>query len=185
MSSPPFDATIDLALRPSLRALSCLFWLHVGVLVLALVALRTGPVLALLALAMAGSWFWTRRHPAFGHGRRALTRLTWHAEGAWTPLPKTSDPVTSLNTYESNDDHSDDLAPSGMNDMRSKVTSCQWARTLWLIQNYGLKATNVTESMYTMGMDVCESGGRRVQLSYKIIVSLTIESVHGSCYLAR
>lgn len=84
MSSPPFDATIDLALRPSLRALSCLFWLHVGVLVLALVALRTGPVLALLALAMAGSWFWTRRHPAFGHGRRALTRLTWHAEGAWT-----------------------------------------------------------------------------------------------------
>ena len=76
------------------------------------------------------------------------------------PLPKTSDPSTSFNTYETNDDSSDESVLPGMNDMRSKVTSCQWARTLWLIQNYGLKATNVTESMYTMGMDVCESGGR-------------------------
>lgn len=88
MSLPPFnatiDSTIDLAPQRSLRALSFLFWLHVGILVLAMVALRTGPVLAALALAMAGSWFWTRRHPVFGYGRRALTRLTWHAAGGWT-----------------------------------------------------------------------------------------------------
>jgi hypothetical protein len=103
------------------------------------------------------------------------------------PLPKTSDPLTSLNTYESSDDHSDDPAPSGMNDMRSKVTSCQWARTLWLIQNYGLKATNVTESMYTMGMDVCESGGRSVRFLNIIVHFLIggpVESVHGSPYPA-
>jgi hypothetical protein len=49
---------------------------------------------------------------------------------------------------------------STVSDIRSKITTCQWARTLWLIENYGLKATNVTESMYTMAMDVCESGGR-------------------------
>jgi hypothetical protein len=56
------------------------------------------------------------------------------------PLPKTSDPVTSLNTYESSDDHNDEPT---------------------------LKATNVTESMYTMGMDVCESGGRSVRFLKK------------------
>lgn len=42
-------------------------------------------------------------------------------------------------------------------EMRRKVTTCQWERTLWLIKNYGLRTTNVTESMYTMAMDVCES----------------------------
>ena len=52
-----------------------------------------------------------------------------------------------------------------VNDMRSKVTTCQWARTLWLIENYGLRATNVTESMYTMAMDVCESNLRLVSLT--------------------
>ncbi|MGH8029792.1 MAG: protein YgfX [Arenimonas sp.] len=84
MSSPPFDATIDLAPRPSLRALAILFWLHTAILALALVALPPGPPLALLAAAVAVSWFLTRRHPVFGHGRRALTRLTWHADGTWT-----------------------------------------------------------------------------------------------------
>lgn len=84
MSSPPFDATIDLALRPSLRALAFLFWLHTAMLVLALVALPPGPPMAALAVAVGASWFWTRRHRVFGHGRRALTRLTWHAGGSWT-----------------------------------------------------------------------------------------------------
>jgi len=84
MSSPPFNATIDLAPRPSLRALAFLFWLHSGILVLALVALPPGPPMAILALFAGVSWFWTRRHSVFGHGRRALTRLTWHADGSWT-----------------------------------------------------------------------------------------------------
>ena len=84
MSSPPFDATIDLAPQPSLRALAYLFWLHTGILVLALLALRPGPPMAILAVFVAASWFWTRRHPAFGFGKRALTRLTWHAADGWT-----------------------------------------------------------------------------------------------------
>src|SRR5690348_18368702 len=84
MSSPPFDATIDLAPRPSLRALQVLFWLHTAVLALALAALPPGAPMMLLAAAVAASWFWTRRHAAFGHGPRALTRLTWHAGGGWT-----------------------------------------------------------------------------------------------------
>jgi toxin CptA len=83
MSSPPFDATIDLALRPSARALAWLFWLHAGALALTLAAVPPGPPMAALAAAVGMSWFWTRRHPAFGHGRRALTRLTWHADGSW------------------------------------------------------------------------------------------------------
>jgi toxin CptA len=83
MSSPPFDATIDLALQPSLRALTWLLWLHTGALVLALVALPQGPPMAAMAVAVALSWLWTRRHPVFGHGPRALQRLTWHADGSW------------------------------------------------------------------------------------------------------
>ena len=55
---------------------------------------------------------------------------------------------------------SDSMMSSSANVMRSKVNTSQWKRTLWLIENYGLKATNVTESMYTMAMDVCESCGR-------------------------
>lgn len=84
MSSPPFDASIDLAPRPSVRALTILFWLHAGVLVLLMLTLRPGFGLALLGLGVAGSWFWLRRHPAFGFGRRALARLTWHSDGRWT-----------------------------------------------------------------------------------------------------
>ena len=84
MSSPPFDATIDLAPQPSLRALQLLFWLHAAVLLLALAALKPGTPMAVLAAAVAASWLWTRRHPAFGYGPRALTRLTWHAGGGWT-----------------------------------------------------------------------------------------------------
>ena len=84
MSSPPFDATIDLAPRASLRALTLLFWLHAALLGGLLFALRSGPVLAGLASLVALSWIFTRRHPVFGFGPRALVRLTWHREGNWT-----------------------------------------------------------------------------------------------------
>jgi len=84
MSSAPFDATLDLAPRPSVRALTILFWLHAGILALLLLAMRPGFGMALLALAVAGSWFWLRRHPVFGFGPRALVRLTWHPGTTWT-----------------------------------------------------------------------------------------------------
>lgn len=84
MSSSPFDATIELAPHASLRALTILFWLHAAALGAMVYALRSGPVLAVLAGLVALSWVWTRRHPVFGFGPRALTRLTWHAAGGWT-----------------------------------------------------------------------------------------------------
>lgn len=83
MSSPGFDATIELAPRPSVRALTVLFWLHVLVLGALLLALRPGPGMAGLAAMVALSWILTRRHPVFGFGKNALARLTWHADGGW------------------------------------------------------------------------------------------------------
>ena len=67
---------------------------------------------------------------------------------------------SNSNLSSSSDTVKSDSLSLGGNDMRTKVTTCQWAKTMWLIENFGLKATNVTESMYTMAMDVCESGGR-------------------------
>lgn len=87
MSSPSFDATIDLAPQPSLRALQFLFWLHVLPLGLMLIALEPGPAMAALAGVFGVSWLWLRRHPVFGYGRKALTRLTWHQDGSWTLHP--------------------------------------------------------------------------------------------------
>ncbi len=84
MSSPPFDATIDLAPRPSVRALAFLFWLHAALLALAMFALGPGLPLTGFAAGVAASWVWSRRHPVFGYGPQALARLTWHTEGGWT-----------------------------------------------------------------------------------------------------
>lgn len=83
MSSPPFDATIDLALAPSPRALTFLFWIHAAALAGTMAALPPGGAMAALAGAVGASWLWTRRHAAFGHGPRALVRLTWRADGSW------------------------------------------------------------------------------------------------------
>jgi hypothetical protein len=73
---------------------------------------------------------------------------------------KILDSNSSMSSSSSSDTLKSESLSLGGNDMRTKVTTCQWAKTMWLIQNFGLKATNVTESMYTMAMDVCESGGR-------------------------
>ena len=84
MSSASFDATIDLAPRPSARAVIVLFGLHAVPLALMLLSLQPGVLMAGLAFAMGGSWFWLRRHSVFGYGPKALIRLTWHQEGVWT-----------------------------------------------------------------------------------------------------
>ena len=84
MSSPPFDATIDLAPRASVRAVTLLFWIHAAILALAMLALGPGMPLAGVAAGVAASWLWSRRRPAFGFGPRALARLTWHTGGNWT-----------------------------------------------------------------------------------------------------
>jgi len=84
MSSPGFAATIELAPRPSLRALTILFWLHVALLAALMVVLQPSPGMAGMAALVALSWIMTRRHPVFGFGPNALSRLTWHADGRWT-----------------------------------------------------------------------------------------------------
>lgn len=84
MSSANFDATIDLAPRPSMRALKLLFFLHVIPVALLPFAIEPGTPLVLLVAAIGLSWFWLRRHAVLGFGKSALVRLVWHGDGAWT-----------------------------------------------------------------------------------------------------
>lgn len=84
MSSNSFESTVDLELRHSLTALKLIFVLHVGPVVALPFAMEQGvAMLVILGLFML-SWLALRRHPVFGYGPKALTRLTWHAEGHWT-----------------------------------------------------------------------------------------------------
>jgi toxin CptA len=82
-SSPSFDATIDLKLKPSMRGLQWIFILHIVPVALLPFALKTGPVLATTVALFALSWLWLRRHPAIGFGKRALKRILWNADGTW------------------------------------------------------------------------------------------------------
>ena len=84
MSSNNFASTIDLSPGPSMRAFKALFWLHVVPIAILPFAMEKGPVMMGLLALIALSWFCLRRHPVFGFGPKALTRLTWHAEGGWT-----------------------------------------------------------------------------------------------------
>ena len=52
-------------------------------------------------------------------------------------------------------------------ELRAKASVCQWPRAQWIIEKYGLKVANVTESMYTMAMDVCQGVKR-----YREVLSL-------------
>lgn len=88
MSSNNFESTVDFSPRPSLLALKLLFLLHVGPVVLLPLAMESGTPMLLILGAFALSWFFLRRHPVFGYGEKALTRLTWHAptetQSGWT-----------------------------------------------------------------------------------------------------
>jgi hypothetical protein len=56
-------------------------------LLLAMAALEPGLPMAAVGAGIGASWLWLRRHPVFGYGPRALSRLTWHAAGeggGWT-----------------------------------------------------------------------------------------------------
>src|ERR1041384_5814639 len=82
-SSPSFAATIDLTLRPSMRALQWIFVLHVVPVALLPFAMRPGPILAVICGGFARSWLWLRRHPAFGFGKRAIVHVVWGADRKW------------------------------------------------------------------------------------------------------
>lgn len=76
--------TVDLPLRPSMRALRIAFVLHLSCLALLIAAQPPTLPLVALASAVGASWLWVRRHAAFGFGTRALVRLVWHGDGSWT-----------------------------------------------------------------------------------------------------
>lgn len=86
LSSPKsgtFDETLELAPRPSARAVIALFWLHTLPLVLVMASPLDGKAMAALALVIGASWLWLRRHRAFGFGPHALVRLRWPPAGPW------------------------------------------------------------------------------------------------------
>lgn len=84
MPSPGFADSLEL--RPGRSAgLRRMLWvLHALALVILPLAMRRGPAMLVLAGAIGASWWFSRRHPAFGAGRRSLDRLIWHADGRWT-----------------------------------------------------------------------------------------------------
>lgn len=83
MSSPGFASTLDLRLAPSHRALKLLYGLHLAALAIVPFAMQPGLPMALVAAGFAVSWFCLRRHPVFGFGPRALTRLLWQPGRGW------------------------------------------------------------------------------------------------------
>ncbi|TXH06400.1 MAG: hypothetical protein E6R07_01025 [Nevskiaceae bacterium] len=85
MSSNSFAGTVDLTLRPSMRAFKGLFWLHVLPIALLPFAMEPGPAMWLLLVLFGASWLGLRRHPVFGFGPRALNRLLWHGDNATEP----------------------------------------------------------------------------------------------------
>ena len=80
--------SVDLVLKPSARAHHLLFWLHVLPLALLPAAMESGSAMLGVAFAIALSWVWLRRHPAFGYGPQALVRITADTEGRWSLQPR-------------------------------------------------------------------------------------------------
>lgn len=76
--------SVDLLLKPSLRAHHVLFWMHMLPLVLLPMAMQSGATIIAIAFGVALSWVWLRRHPAFGYGPRAVVRIIGNADGRWT-----------------------------------------------------------------------------------------------------
>lgn len=79
-----FETTVDLRLRPSVRLLKWISTLHMVPLAVLPFAMQPGPALWALIAAFAGSWFWLRRHPSLGFGKRAVVRIIWGADDSWT-----------------------------------------------------------------------------------------------------
>jgi len=82
MSSPGFNATLDLELKPSLRAVQAVLALHLVAIVLTfLAAPPKGPGLV-LSLMILISWFRMRRPAVAGFSRTSLRHLIWHADSS-------------------------------------------------------------------------------------------------------
>ncbi len=82
MSSPAFNATLELRLVPSVRAVRCVFVLHAAAISLMFLAQPPKLVGLALALLLLVSWQRLRRSAIAGYGPKALTHLIWHADSA-------------------------------------------------------------------------------------------------------
>lgn len=82
--SGTFAATVDLRLKPSLRALRAVFVLHVICLVLIPLAMQPGWPMIVLVAAFGASWFALRHSAVLGFNSKAVTRVIWHADGNWS-----------------------------------------------------------------------------------------------------
>lgn len=80
MSSPGFNATLDLQLRPSLRMVQAMLALHLIAIVLVFLAAPAKSAGLLLSFLILISWLRLRRPAAAGYGAGALRRLIWHAD---------------------------------------------------------------------------------------------------------
>ena len=83
MSSDSSAPTLEVALRPSVRAVQWLLILHLIVIALVFTAGPPKWAALLMALLLLASWLQLRRHPAFGYGPRAVTRLGALGDGSW------------------------------------------------------------------------------------------------------
>ncbi len=79
MSSNSFNATIDLRPRSSLKGLQTLVMVHIFAAGLVFLAKPPDPIGIGMSCLLMLSWFSLRRHSLLGFGKKALTRLTWHA----------------------------------------------------------------------------------------------------------
>jgi hypothetical protein len=85
MSSAGFSTSLDLSLRPSVRAVVVLSVIHVAGVALAVLAGPPKWAGLLMVCLFLLSWFSLRRHAVFGYGAKALNHLIRHAEdGRWT-----------------------------------------------------------------------------------------------------
>ncbi|HZR35066.1 MAG TPA: protein YgfX [Nevskia sp.] len=84
MSSTAFKTSLDLSLRPSVRAVVAASLLHMAAIVLVVLAQLPKWAALVMTLLLLASWMTLRRHAAFGYGPRALQRLVLHSEGGWT-----------------------------------------------------------------------------------------------------
>lgn len=82
-SSAAIAETLEVALRPSLRAFQWAVALHAVALVLVMVAMPDGIGMIAAAALVAASWLVCRRHPALGIGPRGITALKLDGEGGW------------------------------------------------------------------------------------------------------
>lgn len=75
----------EVAPQPSYRALHYLLPLHMAPLAAVPLFYHGDAIWAplVLAAAVAGSWWFVRRHPTLGFGPRALVRLMAHEDGTW------------------------------------------------------------------------------------------------------